>query len=46
MGIISDNTRWSKLGRRKPYMIIGGVLIPVALAFLFAPVQNFGKFQK
>ena len=46
MGIISDNTRWSKLGRRKPYMIIGGFLIPVALAFLFAPIQNFGEVSK
>ena len=42
MGIISDNTRWSKLGRRKPYMIIGGALIPFGLAFLFAPITGFG----
>ncbi len=40
MGLISENTRWSKLGRRKPYMIIGGCLIPFALAFLFAPIQD------
>lgn len=42
MGIISDNSRWSKLGRRKPYMIMGGILIPFGLAILFAPIQNFG----
>ena len=45
MGIISDNTRM-KLGRRKPYMILGGFLIPCALAFLFAPIQNFGEVSK
>lgn len=42
MGLISENTRWSKLGRRKPYMIIGGILIPFGLAFLFAPIQYLG----
>ena len=46
MGIISDNTRWSKLGRRKPYMIIGGALIPFGLAFLFAPITGFGATSK
>ena len=42
MGIISDNTRWSKLGRRKPYMIIGGALIPFGLAFLARRPKWFG----
>lgn len=46
MGLISDNTRWSKLGRRRPYMIIGGILIPFGLAFLFAPIQGFGAESK
>lgn len=46
MGLLSDNTRWSKLGRRRPYMIIGGILIPFGLAFLFAPIQNFGAESK
>ena len=46
MGLLSDNTRWSKLGRRKPYMIIGGILIPFGLAFLFAPIQNLGADSK
>ena len=45
MGIISDNTRF-KLGRRKPYMILGGIMIPIALAFLFAPIQEFGEVSK
>lgn len=46
MGLISENTRWSKLGRRKPYMIIGGILIPFGLAFLFAPIQNLQEPSK
>ncbi len=46
MGLISDNTRWSKLGRRRPYMIIGGILIPFGLAFLFAPIQGLGANSK
>lgn len=40
-GVLSDNTR-SKMGRRKPFMLVGGILIIPALAFLFAPVQNIG----
>lgn len=42
MGLISQNSKKNKLGRRKPYMILGGVLIPVGLAFLFAPVGDLG----
>ncbi|MEG2541589.1 MAG: MFS transporter, partial [Clostridia bacterium] len=42
MGLISENSRWSKLGRRKPFMIIGGILIPFGLAFLFAPIGVSG----
>ena len=41
-GIISDNLR-TKMGRRKPFMIVGGILIIPALAFLFAPIQNLGS---
>ncbi|MDD3946748.1 MAG: MFS transporter [Clostridia bacterium] len=41
-GIVSDNLR-TKMGRRKPFMILGGLLIPPALAFLFAPIQNLGS---
>jgi len=44
-GILSDNMR-SKLGRRKPFMVVGGLLIPPALALLFAPIQNLGEAAK
>ncbi|MFI3229494.1 MAG: MFS transporter [Bacillota bacterium] len=46
MGLISENTRWSKLGRRKPYMVIGGLLIVPALALLFAPITSFSSAGK
>ena len=43
MGVISDNTR-SKIGRRRPWIIIGGALVPVAFAIMFMPwaknIQN------
>jgi Na+/melibiose symporter-like transporter len=38
MGIISDNTR-SKLGRRKPYLILGGMLLIPIMALLWYPVS-------
>lgn len=41
MGHISDNTR-SKYGRRKPYMVIGGIMLIIALALLFAPIKSWG----
>lgn len=41
MGAISDNTR-SKYGRRKPYLFVGGILIVLALALLFAPIRSIG----
>lgn len=41
MGHISDNTR-CKYGRRKPYMVVGGVLLIIALALLFAPIKSWG----
>lgn len=44
-GVLSDNLR-TKLGRRKPFMIAGGLLIPPALAMLFAPVQNMNEAAK
>lgn len=40
MGTISDNTR-SKYGRRKPYMVVGGVLLFFAIGMLFLPVNRF-----
>ncbi len=41
-GVITDNTR-TKLGRRRPYIIIGGALIIPAMLFLYAPIQGFGE---
>ena len=41
MGFISDNTR-GKFGRRKPYMVVGGILVIVALTLLFMPVRKWG----
>jgi len=41
MGFISDNTR-SRFGRRKPYMMIGGIAIIFALFLLFAPLHKMG----
>lgn len=40
MGSITDNTR-SKWGRRRPYMMFGGVLLIIALALLFAPIKDW-----
>lgn len=45
MGLISDNTR-SKWGRRKPYILFGGLLIIPALAMLFADISNFSNIAK
>ncbi len=41
MGFISDNTS-SKWGRRKPYMVFGGIALIVALFLLFAPIKDWG----
>ncbi len=39
MGVIGDNTR-SKYGRRRPYILFGGLVIILSLAFLFLPLGN------
>ena len=44
MGFISDNTR-SKFGRRKPYLLIGGIATIVGLFLLFAPIKEWGMQQ-
>ena len=41
MGFVSDNTR-GRFGRRKPYMLLGGISIIVALILLFAPLHRMG----
>jgi Na+/melibiose symporter-like transporter len=37
MGVISDNTR-GKWGRRRPYLVIGGIFTPLVFMFMFAPI--------
>ena len=39
MGVISDNTR-TKLGRRRPYILVGGCLLAVAFALVFFPISG------
>ncbi len=38
MGVISDNTR-GRFGRRKPYLVLGGVLVVVALSLIWLPLH-------
>lgn len=42
MGVISDNTR-TKWGRRRPFILFGGMLIIASFAFLFLPMQAVGS---
>ena len=37
MGLLSDNTR-TKMGRRRPYVLLGGCLLVVAFGLIFFPV--------
>jgi GPH family glycoside/pentoside/hexuronide:cation symporter len=37
-GVLSDRTR-SKIGRRRPFLVIGGILLALSLVALFAPPQ-------
>lgn len=41
MGLITDGTR-SKWGRRRPYMVLGGAMLIVAIFLLFAPIGQWG----
>ena len=41
MGFLSDNTR-GRFGRRKPYMLIGGIAVILALTMLFMPLHRMG----
>lgn len=45
MGAISDNTH-TRIGRRRPYLILGGILIIFALGMVFAPVNSFSLAGK
>ena len=38
MGVICDNTR-TRMGRRRPYILVGGVLLMAAFALVFLPVS-------
>lgn len=37
MGVIGDNTK-SRMGRRRPYIFVGGCLLAVAFALIFMPI--------
>ena len=45
MGTISDNTR-TRLGRRRPYILISGCLLAVAFSLIFAPIKAFSQVWK
>ena len=42
MGNIGDNFR-SKWGRRKPFIVCGGVLLIIAFCLLFMPIKGIGE---
>ena len=45
MGVIGDNTK-SKMGRRRPYILVGGCLLAVAFALIFAPIGDNNETLK
>ena len=45
MGVIGDNTK-SKMGRRRPYILIGGCLLAVAFALIFLPIGGDSQILK
>lgn len=45
MGLIGDNTR-CKMGRRRPYILVGGCLLVVAFALVFLPVTGLSDSLK
>ena len=45
MGIIGDNTK-TKMGRRRPYILVGGCLLAIAFALIFLPVSGLGETVK
>ena len=45
MGVICDNTR-TKMGRRRPYILVGGFLLIAAFALTFLPVGFDSEMKK
>ena len=45
MGIISDNTK-TKMGRRRPYILVGGCLLAVAFGLIFFPLGGDNQLFK
>ena len=43
MGNISDNTR-GKFGRRRPYIVVGAILVGVFFGLMWAPPTNVSQF--
>lgn len=42
LGVMGDNTR-TRWGRRRPYLIFGGIILLIAMALLWLPVQFEGQ---
>ena len=45
MGLIGDNTK-SKMGKRRPYILIGGCLLAVAFSLIYLPVEGMQQISK
>lgn len=45
MGVISDNSKF-KMGRRRPFILIGGCLIAVGFALIFLPLEGLSQSWK
>ena len=45
MGVICDNTR-TRMGRRRPYILVGGVLLIAAFALTFLPVSFESEMRR
>ena len=45
MGVISDNAK-TKMGRRRPFILVGGCLLAVAFALIFLPVKEMNETWK
>lgn len=45
MGVISDKTK-SKMGKRRPYILIGGCLLAVAFSLIYLPIEGMQQISK